>query len=673
MRELSLNFDSSSIFTKNEEINIEASIKDDGDLLYRFLIGKNKVWTSITEFQATNSCRWSPNDVGKYMVMVQAKEIDSKKPYDYLAREVITVKDIEGTEDKLLINDIVIDKTNYIIGEKINIDVKTSSYPVLMRLWRKGSSGWEPLRDYDLDSSFSYVAVNEGREEILVECKRPDSQEIIDDYKTVLVHIEKRKDIEITNIKCLNENIVKNEDLVFEVTTNCDNKRSILYKFLFIDKEDNIKCVQDYSSHNVISFSVKEEGEYKLLCLTRDMFSNSNYDDRAIINFAVKPYKDITINKFYPDLTSPQLTNTMINLVAQVTGGSELVYRYIIDGKNTYDTGYIRNSTYVWEPEKSGEYNITLMVKDISSNEEYEDSANFNFMIEEKGENPPKIIDVITTPSKHSVINEPINIKVIAEGGGSIKYSFIVFKDGVQKEKIEYGDSNWVNFIPEEKGIYEIEIRIKDKYSKDEYDFNTYRVFDIKEYVPSKIDHIIKTNKQYYVVGDSIDIEVVCSNTNNVIIKYITKINGHEVENTGFIASKKLVVKPKCAGKYTIDTYVKTYNSDEEYNDKESINIYVTEAIPVNSTEITYDKKTIVANSEVTFTVKSKGGKDVCYEFYIMEKGRWIKMQSYSRKAYYTFLPFTEGKYRILVLSKSYYKKVNYEDYSTMEFIVERD
>ena len=53
-----------------------------------------------------------------------------------------------------------------------------------------------------------------------------------------------------------------------------------------------------------------------------------------------------------------------------------------------------------------------------------------------------------------------------------------------------------------------------------------------------------------------------------------------------------------------------------------------------------------------------------------MEKGNWVRVQNYSRKNYYTFLPFTSGNYRILVLSKSYYKKVNYEDYADLEFEV---
>ena len=73
---------------------------------------------------------------------------------------------------------------------------------------------------------------------------------------------------------------------------------------------------------------------------------------------------------------------------------------------------------------------------------------------------------------------------------------------------------------------------------------------------------------------------------------------------------------------------------------------------------------------EVTFKATSKDGKQVCYEFYIMINGEWVLAQPYSRKNYYTFIPFKSGIYRVLVLTKSFYKKVSYEDYDIIDFKV---
>ena len=58
----------------------------------------------------------------------------------------------------------------------------------------------------------------------------------------------------------------------------------------------------------------------------------------------------------------------------------------------------------------------------------------------------------------------------------------------------------------------------------------------------------------------------------------------------------------------------------------------------------------------------------MCYEFYIMINGEWTLAQGYSRKNYYTFVPFKNGSYRVLVLDKSFHKDVAYEDYDIVEF-----
>ena len=55
---------------------------------------------------------------------------------------------------------------------------------------------------------------------------------------------------------------------------------------------------------------------------------------------------------------------------------------------------------------------------------------------------------------------------------------------------------------------------------------------------------------------------------------------------------------------------------------------------------------------------------------FVMNFNEWKKVQDYSRKHYYSFIPFVQGQYKILALAKSYYKKVSYEDYDQIIFRV---
>ena len=70
--------------------------------------------------------------------------------------------------------------------------------------------------------------------EILIECKRVDSERNVDDFKTVKFEVKELEKIEITNFLCLTNNILVNEELIFKVETNCEKDRSLLYKFLKI-------------------------------------------------------------------------------------------------------------------------------------------------------------------------------------------------------------------------------------------------------------------------------------------------------------------------------------------------------------------------------------------------------------------------------------------------------
>lgn len=681
MSELLITFDKESPSVIDEKINIKVISEEDNSVEYKFLEGapgeRNLTWKPIQDFSNKKECEWRPRKSGDYMIMVQYKEKDSKElkntKINYQIKGIEEKEILESNKkNNKLIKDVIIDKTSLIIGEKINLEVLSSEEEILLyRFWIKGKQGWEPLKDYSTENKLTYTTTKSGDGELLIECKRPSSKENVDDFTTVIFKVKEQPFIEVNAFECLTENLLINEELIFKVGVNCDKSRTILYKFLRVDTNGRITCIQDYSTKNIVSFYEKQKGDFKLLCYVRDIFSNKQYDDRACMMYNIKPYDEIKIRNFSSDLNSPQVAGTNITFKSSVIGGKEILYRYIVEGPVAEDTGYIRSRSFNWEAKLDGEYKIILKAKDISFDGEYEDIKELNFKIDKKGEKPVNILDIFSSKTRGCIKCEPINIKVKAEGGTSLKYSFIVYKDGKEKERSNYGITNWVNFTPEESGEYQVEVRVLDKYSSKEYDVHDFVYFKVKDYQEAKIDYVLLSQKEIYLVGDLIELETIVQNTKNILLRYVTKINGHEVEDTGFIESKRLRVKPKCSGKYTFEIYAKNTLCNEDYDIKKEVSLYVHEATPVSNTKVKIKNKNIVVNNEVTFEVTSEGGKEVCYEFYIMEKGNWVRVQSYSRKNYYTFVPFSTGSYRILVLSKSYYKKVNYEDYISLEFEVE--
>ena len=174
------------------------------------------------------------------------------------------------------------------------------------------------------------------------------------------------------------------------------------------------------------------------------------------------------------------------------------------------------------------------------------------------------------------------------------------------------------------------------------------------ECIPAKIDYVLMPPREYYMVGDTISLEVISENTRDTLVNYVLKINGHLVEQTNFVEHKNYELKPKCSGTYSIELRAKNKYSTNEYDSKKEIKIEVHDTLPITDTKILCDKTKFMVNEAITFVTENHGGKDVVYEFYLMEKGDWNLVQRFSRKNDYTFMPFTKGIYKMLVLAKSF-------------------
>lgn len=798
------------------EINISGKIdRQMGNLEYKFIVGKGGIWNTIQEFSEKNDCVWKPEIEGEYMVMVQAREKDGKKPLDYVAKEDYSIvkedvsnsiyeetsiekvvnegdskinyknisdneqlltpekeedsvintmeefkEAVNHTKDKIVflevkelskeeketmltdstvqeemalaedveriaynnindleikekeisvednkiesinevttradgvlseelhdnvekelsfIKDIILDKEEIMIGEKCSIEIKTNDENAyLYRFYIKRNDEWDIVKDYDTGNMLKYTANEAGVKEFLIQCKRMESTETFEDYRIIKVNVKDTRKIEITNFKCLNKLLIVGEKLGFIVETNSEEavKKEefvLLYKFYKIYKDGKSVCIQDYSTKNDVYYKEMEAGNYRILCLVKSILSNKEYDDRAVLVYNVKPYKDIKINSFVANLNSPQASETDIKFTAEVQGGNNLLYKYKVNGPIEEDTGFVNKNEFVWTPMEAGEYEIILYVKDINYREEYEDTKKIAFTIEKKGKNPVKILDIVVDKEKKIIAGEPVNIMVSGEGGTRLQYAFTIRKDNRKLETVGYNKSNWISFIPKQVGEYEVEIMLKDKYSDKPYDTHAVVYLKAMEYLQGEIDYIIFPYKETYLIGDAIEFECIIQNTQSVLVKYETKINGHSIEQTEFSKNKKLRLIPKISGKYTIEVYAKNLKCTNEYDSKKQISLYVSEASPVIETKIITDKLEGSVNEEFTFEAISRGGKDVCYEFYLRENNEWRKVQSYSRKHYYSFIPFTPGKYKILALAKSYYKKVSYEDYDEITFCI---
>ncbi|WP_186429409.1 triple tyrosine motif-containing protein [Clostridium sp. BSD9I1] len=666
MNEISITFSVESPREREEEIIIKAEVSDNDNLLYKFFVGCNGIWEVLRDFDYKNNIKWVPKEDGKYTIMVQAKVKDSTKPFEYLSRSDFII----GKSQEKIIDSLKINKKEIKVGEKIKIDATSNKDNIMYRYWLKEEFNWQIIKDYTLDNFLECTIKNPGKHEILVECKEINSLKQYNDFARVDFNVLPLKKIEIRNFRCITGERICNEELLFEVDTDGDKDRVILYKFIKISKDREFKCIQDYSTKKVVAYVEEVPGDYRLICMVKDMYSPKEYDDRAIINFSIHPYKNIEINSFTANKMSPQRVETEIELQAIVTGGRELLYRYIIEGNSSVDSGYIRLNNYTWKPEKPGEYKVILWVKDSSFDGEYEQKEEVYFTVDEKVKLPIKIENVIIDKGNEILKHEEVIIEVNASGSSTLRYSFIIRKEGQERGRIDYGSCNFIKFTPQEEGKFEIEVMVKDKYSLKEYDSHKIIYINSYNFFPANIDYILMPLNEYYVAGDTIKLNIISINTKDLLFKYVLKINGRKIEETDYVESIEYYFMAPHSGVYVVEIYVKNKLSNKEFDNKKEARIPVHQALPITNTTIKCSDSQIEINKPIIVTVENEGGKDVIYEFYLMEEDEWFKVQNYSKKNYYSFVPFKKGKYRILALCKSSYRKCAYEDYDILEFII---
>ncbi|MGH4138718.1 triple tyrosine motif-containing protein [Clostridium sp.] len=666
MNEMNILFSTENLQEKEKEIVISVGNKVEDNLSYKFLIGLKGTWTTLKDLSEASAAIWKPDTEDKYSIMVQAKRKESKKPFDFISKTEYTV----GTVCEKLISEIYIDKNEIRVGEKITLTVDSTKIPIMYRYWVCENDNWLLLKDYSTENVLTWAPKYSGEQEFLVECKDLDSKNAFDDFMKIEFNVKGIKSLEIIRFESLTEDMFEDRELVFEVGANYEDNRLILYKFVKINSEGNSTCIQNYSTRKLVSYVEENSGDYKLLCMAKDMYSLLEFDDRALIYYTVKPYEEINIQSFTSDLSSPQLCNTPINLKCIARGGKNLLYKFIINGTCGENSGYIRKNNYIWSPKEAGEYSVSLWVRDVSFKGGYEKKASLNFIIDNIGNGNIIIEDVILDNKNTVLVGQAVHVKVKATGGNSLRYGFSVFQNDSEIEKIEYGIFDFVDFTPEESGKFKLEVKVKDKYSKREFDCHAVVYIEARKCIPAKIDYVLLPPKEYYMVGDTIELQVISEKTRNVLVNYVLKINGHCVEQTNFVHHMNYELKPKCSGTYSIEIRAKNKSSAEVYDSMREIKIEVHETMPITNTKILCDKRNFMVNEAITFITENQGGKDVIYEFYLMEKGDWTLVQRFSKKNDYTFMPFSKGNYKVLVLSKNFYKSISYEDYDIMEIEV---
>lgn len=305
-------------------------------------------------------------------------------------------------------------------------------------------------------------------------------------------------------------------------------------------------------------------------------------------------------------------------------------------------------------------------------------------------------------------------------------YKFLEGRNGMWKVIKDFGKENYISWTPEKEGNYIIMVQGKkvngckpfDYLEREEYiykkDLDICKNIEVNKYTEeganveialdlyhengieqrekNKIDTIMDNSNKIlkenidkgiikyiltspngnYVVDEEIMLALVIENAQNTLIKYKLYINNIFIEEKGYDCIKSFIFRPRIIGEYRIEFYSKNRESKKEFDSKKDYKFQVKETSDITNVIVNCNKNKIVCNKEVTFNINVQGGKNVIYEFYLLKDQQWKRVQEYGAKSFYTFTPFKEGIYDLLVLVKSVKKDIDYEKFAICKFEVEK-
>ena len=188
------------------------------------------------------------------IISVSALNADEKKMFteDFQDREPVN---ISNSKEKI-IEEVFLDKDELTVGEKCSIEVKSyDDSKILYRFFIKRYKDWDIIRDYETDNILKYTATQVGEKEFLIQCKRIESNEVFDDYRTININVKEMRQLTINNFKCENKDLLVGEQLKFKVETNYHDE-TVLYKFYKIYENGRSTCIQEYSNNNGVCYEM---------------------------------------------------------------------------------------------------------------------------------------------------------------------------------------------------------------------------------------------------------------------------------------------------------------------------------------------------------------------------------------------------------------------------------
>ncbi|XQY91533.1 SpoIID/LytB domain-containing protein [Metabacillus sp. HB246100] len=433
-----------------------------------------------------------------------------------------------------------------------------------------------------------------------------------------------------------------------------------LYAFHLYDGTE-WKEVQPYSSNKSYLWKPVIPGTYTFSVHAKETVSTNRYDDYETFTYTITA-EDVNLTSIDIDKQSPQKLGETIRVNANANGGYNLIFAYhLYDGKEWKEIQpYSNNQSLIWTPIKPGNYRFSVHVKDVSSNQLYDDYGVLDYTVSTDSIIFPQIqVDKLSPQNT----GQTINLTSVATGGYDLQYAYHLYDGKEWKTLRPYSSDKSFTWTPEKAGKYKFSVHVKSSTSGKVYE--TYKTLDyeIKQIEPVKTQSLTVDKPSPQVVGSSINLSASATGGSKRLYKFHVYDGREWTVLRDYQVSNSIQWQPTRAGEYKLVVHVKDQSSSKEYDSYKAMT-YTMKEIPVDiqSVEVNYTSPQ-AADTTINLTAKATGGVTKEYKYNVFDGKQWKVLRDYSTDPTVQWTPKTSGKYKFSVHVKDSNSSYAYDDY----------
>ncbi len=350
----------SSVINGNSVVVKAVSSGGTGNFEYCYSYRKStqSAWTDIKDYSSDKQVNFTPSSTGTYYVRVKIHD----KSAGGVAQKALTLAVYEND----LTNDSYLSKDSIISGNSIAIKAASTggsgSLEYSYSFKHASQSKWTNIKDYCSSKIVSFTPSSTGKYYIRV--KIHDKKTGVVSQKKLVFYVYNP----LTNRSAISSGSAYTNDAVTLTASAKGGTGTYVYSYFYKSEytKGAWKPIQTHTTEASVQFAPKAAAEYEILIKVID--DENNTADKIFTLSVSDPLKNLS-----------RISSSSIKLGKSITikgaasGGTETYeysYFYRTSSGSVWHTiqGYTSDTTAVFTPNKAGEYEIFIKVRDTELN-----------------------------------------------------------------------------------------------------------------------------------------------------------------------------------------------------------------------------------------------------------------------------------------------------------------